>query len=84
LKPTDRKKSTGATQPSSPSPASPNFESPNASIAFTPRLVRSRATPWTSIRPSPPPANAATTCAVISRAASALTGEVGKAIERGT
>ena len=49
-----------------------------------PRLVRSRATPWTSIRPRPPPAKAGTTLAVISSAASAETGEVGKAIERGT
>ena len=67
----------------SSSSASPNFASPNASIALMPRLVRSRATPCTSIRPSPPPANAATTCAVISSTASAETGEVGNAIDRG-
>jgi len=85
LKPTDRKKSAGARQPPEPaSSGSPNFASPNASIALIPRLVRSRATPCTSIRPSPPPENGATTWAVISRAASGETGDVGKAIERGT
>jgi hypothetical protein len=53
-------------------------------MAFTPRLVMSLATPCTSIRPSPPPANSSSTCAVISSTASALTGLVGKATDRGT
>ena len=34
---------------------------PNASIARTPRRVRSLAAPWTSIRPSPPPVNSGST-----------------------
>ena len=62
---------------------SPNLASPNASIARMPRLVTSRATPWMSMRPSPPPANAGTTWADISSTASAETGLVGKAIDRG-
>ena len=40
--------------------------------------------PWMSIRPSPPPVNSGMMCAVISSTASALTGVVGKATERGT
>ena len=59
--------------------------SPNASIALTPRLVRSLATPGTSIRPSPPPWNSEKeTLAVINKTASPLTGLVGKATDRGT
>ena len=55
-------------------------------MALTPRRVRSFATDWTSIRPSPPPLNSLRMFAVISRTASAraLTGLVGKASERGT
>ncbi len=53
-------------------------------MALTPRLVRSFATPWTSIRPSPPPVNSSRMEAVISITASPLTGLVGKATERGT
>ena len=40
--------------------------------------------PWMSIRPRPPPENSLITRAVISRTASALTGLVGKATDRGT
>src|ERR1700735_4306949 len=58
--------------------------SPKASIAFTPRRVRSLAMAWTSIRPIPPPVNSLSRCAVMNSTASALTGLVGKAIERGT
>src|SRR5580700_3299075 len=58
--------------------------SPKASIAFTPRRVRSLAMACTSIRPIPPPANSLSRCAVMNSTASALTGLVGKAIERGT
>src|SRR3984957_1585597 len=58
--------------------------SPKASIAFTPRRVRSLAMACTSIRPIPPPVNSLTRCAVMNSTASALTGLVGKAIERGT
>jgi hypothetical protein len=58
--------------------------SPNASIAFTPRRVRSLAAACSNIRPSPPPVNSGSTCAVINIAASGLTGLVGKATDRGT
>ncbi len=40
--------------------------------------------PWMSIRPKPPPENSLITRAVISSTASALTGLVGKATDRGT
>ena len=53
-------------------------------MALTPRRVRSFATDCTSIRPSPPPAKSGSTLPAMSSTASALTGEVGKAIERGT
>ena len=39
---------------------------------------------WMSIRPMPPPANSLSRCAVMKSTASALTGLVGNAIERGT
>ncbi len=58
--------------------------SPNASMARTPRRVRSLAIACTSIRPMPPPANSPSKWAVMNSTASALTGLVGKAIERGT
>src|SRR6202021_3982919 len=58
--------------------------SPKASIAFTPRRVRSLAMAGTSTRPPPPPVNSLSRCAVMNSTASALTGLVGKAIERGT
>src|SRR5260370_12236085 len=58
--------------------------SPQASIAVTPRRVRSLAMACTSIRPIPPPVNSLSRCAVMNSTASALTGLVGKAIERGT
>ena len=57
---------------------------PNASMARTPRRVRSLAAVWTSIRPSPMPANSGSTVPVISSTASPETGEVGKARLRGT
>ncbi len=46
--------------------------------------MRSFAAAWTSIRPSPPPANSGSSRAVISSTASPETGEVGKARLRGT
>ena len=58
--------------------------SPKASIARTPRRVRSLAAVCTSIRASPPPVNSGCTRAVISSTASPETGEVGKARLRGT
>src|SRR5580704_16741455 len=53
-------------------------------MAFTPCRVRSLAIAWISIRPMPPPANSLSRWAVMNSTASALTGLVGKAIERGT
>src|SRR3984885_14872688 len=58
--------------------------SPNASMARTPRRVRSFAIACTSIRPIPPPANSLSRWALMNSTASALTGVGGKAIERGT
>src|SRR5437764_34868 len=52
-------------------------------MARTPRRTMSRATPWSSIRPSPPPRNSGSRRAVMSRTASAATGEVGNATDRG-
>ena len=53
-------------------------------MAFTPRRVRSLATAWTSIRPSPPPRNSGSTWNPVSSTASGLGGDVGKADDRGT
>src|ERR1700691_6652141 len=58
--------------------------SPKASMAFTPCRTRSLAIAWTSIRPMPPPAHSLSRWAVMNSTASALTGLVGTAIERGT
>ena len=57
---------------------------PKASMARTPRRVRSLAAVWMSIRASPPSRNSGCTRAVISSTASPDTGEVGKASPRGT
>ena len=58
--------------------------SPNASTALISRLTRSRAIPWTSILPSPPPACSGATYAVVSSTASGETGAVGKPAAPGT
>ncbi len=79
LKPTERRWSAGSTHA-----GDSHRSSPNASIARTPRRVRSFATPCSSTRPSPPPWKSGSTCPVISSTASGLTGDVGKATDRGT
>ncbi len=58
--------------------------SPNASTARMSRSTRSRAIPWTSIRPSPPRRWPGSTYAVVSSTASGETGAVGKPAAPGT
>ena len=78
LKPTRLRKSAGSTQEVRPR------VSPNASTARMSRSTRSRAIPWTSIRPRPPRRWPGSTYAVVSRTASGEIGAVGKPAAPGT